>query len=271
MNRLSAKAAGLALLFALLPLLPPGTAAQLGQIVEKQATNTEAEKEKQEETKNKSKLMKTHFVNGNQAMQDAQAIRQQLQTATNSQKSTLLAKMKADYQTAITEYQQSLEDTRVRDENSVRVIGLLGIKGEYQEAITMLQQAAILKPAARTYIELGTDLARVGRMQEATATCDKIQTVEPAAKNALAACYKNIAIVLMNEGKLGDALSSTVGTKSEDSKIVYVIPAGTIEAYQKYLQLEPGGPYAGQVQATLEEFARLTKRVSTPTEEKEKK
>jgi hypothetical protein len=40
-------------------------------------------------------------------MQDAQAIRQQLQTATNYQNSTLLAKMKADYQTAITEYEQA--------------------------------------------------------------------------------------------------------------------------------------------------------------------
>jgi len=135
-------------------------------------------------------------------------------------------------------------------------------------------------------MELGTDLARVGRMQETTATCDKIPTVDPAAKNVPAGCYKNIAIVLMNEGKLaeaivplqkatelnpqdalawkllGDALSSTVSTKSEDGKIVYVIPAGTIEAYQKYLHLEPRGPYAGQVQAALEEIARLTKRVS---------
>ena len=63
--------------------------------------------------------MKTHFASGNQAMQDAQAIRQQLQTATNDQKPTLLARMKADYQTAIAEYQQALEDTTVRDENGV--------------------------------------------------------------------------------------------------------------------------------------------------------
>jgi uncharacterized protein HemY len=42
-----------------------------------------------------------------------------------------------------------------------------GDLGEYQEAITMMQQAAILKPAAQTYMELGTDLAQVGRMQEA--------------------------------------------------------------------------------------------------------
>ena len=236
--------------------------------------------------------------------------------------------MRADYQTAITEYEQALEDTRVNDANSVRVIGLLGIirnglvtqekavdmlvqnkdlpvilsnlgmahggLGEYPEAVTMLQQAAILKPAAQTYMELGTDLAQVGRMQEAIATCDKIPTVDATAKNVPAGCYKNIAVVLMNQGRfaeaiaplqkatqlnpqdasawklLGDALSSTVSTKSEDGRIVYVIPAGAIEAYQRYLQLEPKGPYAVQVQAALEELARLSKRVS-PTEGKEKK
>ncbi len=325
MNRLPVKAAGLALLLALLPLMSPGAAAQTDQITANQATNTETEKEKQEEAKKRSKLMKTHFASGNQAMQDAQAIRQQLQTATNDQKPTLLARMKADYQTAIAEYQQALEDTTVRDENGVRVIGSIGVirnglisrekavdmlvqdkelpvilsnlgmayggAGEYQEAISMLQQAVIMKPAAGTYMELGTDLAQVGRMREATATCDKIPAVDVNAKNLPAGCYKNIAIVLMNEGKLaeaiaplhkatelnpqdalawkllGDALSSTVTPKSEDGKVTYVIPAGTIEAYQKYLQLEPSGPYVGQVQAALDGFAKLTK---VPTETKEK-
>jgi hypothetical protein len=87
MNRLLAKAGRLSLLFALLPPLAPRVAAQTGQITAKQATNTETEKEKQEDAKNRSKLMKTHFANGNQAMQDAQAIRQQLQAATKDQKS----------------------------------------------------------------------------------------------------------------------------------------------------------------------------------------
>jgi hypothetical protein len=71
--------------------------------------------------------MKPHFANGNQAMHDAQTIRQQLQTATSDQKPQLLTKMKADYQTAITEYEQALEETEVRDENGVQVIGLIGV------------------------------------------------------------------------------------------------------------------------------------------------
>jgi tetratricopeptide (TPR) repeat protein len=327
MDLFFAKAGGLVLLFALLSVLAPRAAAQTGHIAAEQATSTEAEKVKHEEAKNRTRLMKTHFANGNQAMQDAQTIRQQLLTTANHQEPALLAKMRADYQTAATEYEKALEDTRVNDEDRVQVIGLLGIirnglisqekavemlvqdkdlpvilsnlgmayggLGEYQEAITMLQQAAILKPAARTYMELGTDLAQVGRMQEATAICDKILTVDPTAKNVSAGCYKNIAIVVVNAGKLaeaivplqkatelnpqdalawkllGDGLSSTVSMKSEDGKIVYVIPAGTIEAYQKYLRLEPRGPYTGQVQAALEEISRLAKRVSA-TEGKEK-
>jgi len=144
MDLFLAKAGGLALLFALLSVLAPRVAAQTGHIAAEQATSTETEKEKQEETKNRAKLMKTHFANGNQAMQDAQAIRQQLQTAANYQEPTLLAKMKADYQTAITEYEQALEDTRVSDEDSVRVIGLLGIMRNglvsQEKAVEMLVQ-----------------------------------------------------------------------------------------------------------------------------------
>jgi tetratricopeptide (TPR) repeat protein len=264
-----------------------------------------------------SELMKPHFANGNQAMQDAKAIRQQLQTATSDQKPTLLAKMKEDYQTAITEYEQAIEEAEVRDENDLQVIGKIGVirnglvsqqkavdmlvqdkdlpvilsnlgvaydgVGKYQDAINMLEQAALLKPTVGTYMELGTDLAQVGKMPEATAACDKTLTVDPAAKNMQAGCYKNVAIVLTNKGKLldsiaplqkvtllnpqdslawkllGDSLLSTITSKSQDGKIVYAIPPGTVEAYQKYLQLDPNGPYAGQVKSALEGLAEFTK------------
>src|SRR6266566_2571505 len=243
---------------------------------QEQETDIKTARKTQEEAIKRSKLMKPHFANGNQAMHDAQTIRQQLQTATSDQKPQLLSKMKADYQTAITEYEQALQETEARDENGVQVIGLIGVirnglvsqqkavdmllqdkdlpvilsnlgmayggLGEYQEAITMLQQAAILKPVAGTYMELGTDLAQVGKMPEATATCDKILTVEP--------------------------VTNTIDTKQEYGKIVYVLPPGTVEAYQRYLQLEPNGPYAGQARAALEGFAKLKKPVSKSTEEK---
>jgi len=245
--------------------------------------------------------------------------------ATSDQKPKLLARMKEDYQTAITEYEQALEETEVRDENGLQVIGLIGVirnglvsrqkavdmlvqdkdlpvilsnlglayggVGQYEVAINTLEQAAMLKPAVGTYMELGTDLAQVGKMPEATAACDKILTVDLTAKNMQAGCYKNVAIVLTNKGKLfdavaplqkatllnpqdalawkllGDSLSSTITSQSQDGKIVYVIPPGTLEAYQRCLQLDPNGPYAEQVKSALEGFAQLTK---SPTETKEK-
>jgi tetratricopeptide (TPR) repeat protein len=273
----------------------------------------------------RSELMKPHFANGNQAMQDAKAIRQQLQTAASDQKPTLIARMKEDYQRAITEYEQAIEETEVRDENGLTVIGKIGVirnglvsqqkavdmlvqdkdlpvilsnlglayggVGQYQVAVDTLEQAAMLKPAVGTYMELGTNLAQVGKMPEASAACDKILTVDSTAKNMQAGCYKNVAIVLTNKGKLleaiaplqrvtllnpqdalawkllGDSLLSTITSKSQDGKIVYVIPPGTLEAYQRYLQLDPNGPYAAQVQSALEGFAQLTK---SPTQKKEK-
>lgn len=320
MSRFFLKVSGVALLLVLpYPLS--------GQVLgcAKQETDIKTASKTREEGMKRSDLMKPHFANGNQAMLDAKAIRQQLQTAANDQKPALLDKMKADYQTAIAEYEQALQETEVRNEDGLQVIGLIGVirnglvsqqkalqmlvqdkdtpvilsnlglaysgVGRYQDAITMLQQAAALKPAAGTYMELGTDFAQVGKMPEATATCEKILAADSQAKNMQAGCYRNVAVVLTNNGKLadaivplqratelnpqdalawkllGDAFTNTITSKSEGGKTVYFVPPGTLGAYQRYLQLEPNGPYAGQVQTALEGLARLTK---APTETKEK-
>jgi tetratricopeptide (TPR) repeat protein len=288
----------------------------------KQGTDVAAEKKKAEDAASKSKLMKIHLNNGNNAMHEAQAIRQQVQAATGDERSTLLAKMNADYQTAITEYQEALKNSVFADEDAIGPVGLIRLlrngliseekaaemtvqdknfpvilsnlgmaysgAGDYQNAIPILQEAALSKPEPGTYMQLGTDLAEVGKLPEASATCDKIPAPDPTATDMQAACYRNIAVVLMNQGKsadaaaplqkatqlnprnalawklLGDALSSTITTREENGKLVYVIPPGTIDAYQKYLQLEPNGQYAGEVKAVLDGFAQLPKSSSNP-------
>ena len=323
MCRLPLKVSELTLLMLIIVLSSPLSGEGLDS-AEQQTDIKTATKTKDDAVK-RSELMKPHFANGNQAMQDAKAIRQQLQTATSDQKTSLLARMKEDYQTAITEYEQAIEEAEVRDENGLQVIGKIGVirnglvsrqkavdmlvqdkdlpvilsnlglayggVGQYEVAINTLEQAAMLKPAVGTYMELGTDLAQVGKMPEAIAACDRLLTVDSTAKNMQAGCYKNVAIVLTNKGKLldaiaplqkvtllnpqdslawkllGDSLLSTITSKSQDGKIVYVIPPGTVEAYQRYLQLDPNGPYAGQVKSALEGLAQFTK---PPTETKEK-
>jgi tetratricopeptide (TPR) repeat protein len=322
MCRLPLKVSELTLLMLIIVLSSPLSGEGLDS-AEQQTDIKTATKTKDDAVK-RSELMKPHFANGNQAMQDAKAIRQQLQTATSDQKTSLLARMKEDYQTAITEYEQAIEEAEVRDENGLQVIGKIGVirnglvsrqkavdmlvqdkdlpvilsnlglayggVGQYEVAINTLEQAAMLKPAVGTYMELGTDLAQVGKMPEAIAACDRLLTVDSTAKNMQAGCYKNVAIVLTNKGKLldsiaplqkvtllnpqdslawkllGDSLLSTITSKSQDGKIVYVIPPGTVEAYQRYLQLDPNGPYAGQVKSVLEGLAQFTK---PPTETKE--
>lgn len=323
MCRLPLKVSELTLLMLIIVLSSPLSGEGLDS-AEQQTDIKTATKTKDDAVK-RSELMKPHFANGNQAMQNAKAIRQQLQTATSDQKNSLLARMKEDYQTAITEYEQAIEEAEVRDENGLQVIGKIGVirnglvsqqkavdmlvqdkdlpvilsnlglayggVGQYEVAINTLEQAAMLKPAVGTYMELGTDLAQVGKMPEAIAACDRLLTVDSTAKNMQAGCYKNVAIVLTNKGKLldsiaplqkvtllnpqdslawkllGDSLLSTITSKSQDGKIVYVIPPGTVEAYQRYLQLDPNGPYAGQVKSALEGLAQFTK---PPTETKEK-
>ena len=323
MCRLPLKVSELTLLMLIIVLSSPLSGEGLDS-AEQQTDIKTATKTKDDAVK-RSELMKPHFANGNQAMQDAKAIRQQLQTATSDQKTSLLSRMKEDYQTAITEYVQAIEEAEVRDENGLQVIGKIGVirnglvsqqkavdmlvqdkdlpvilsnlglayggVGQYEVAINTLEQAAMLKPAVGTYMELGTDLAQVGKMSEAIAACDRLLTVDSTAKNMQAGCYKNVAIVLTNKGKLldsiaplqkvtllnpqdslawkllGDSLLSAITSKSQDGKIVYLIPPGTVEAYQRYLQLDPNGPYAGQVKSVLEGLAQFTK---PPTETKEK-
>jgi tetratricopeptide (TPR) repeat protein len=338
---LGMKAVMLALSFALLPLTTLQAGRLLGEVPQaaqsaadkgpqstatNQQTDAAAEQKKREEAADRSKQMNVHMANGNKAMNEAREIRRRVDTATGDQRPALLAQMKADYETAVTEYKEALNHTKAAEEESVKSFGLIGVIrnglisqdkavqmitqdknlpvilsnlgiaysgiGDYDDAIPMLREAMLSNQEPETYMQLGTDLAEVGKVQEATATCDQIPNVRPTATDLQAACYKNVGIVLTNAGKLadaavplqkttqlnpsdalawkllGDALSNAITTRQENGRIIYVVPAGTLAAYQKYLQLQPNGPYAAQVKAVLEGLEQLTKGASTSVETK---
>lgn len=283
----------------------------------KQGGASSGDKGKQTTMSNPSAQMKGHLNKGNDAMHDAQAFRKQIPTAKPEERAGLEAKMKADYQDAINEYQAALNIIVSGQTNSVGAMGLIGVQRnglvdqqkatqmlvqdknvpilltnlglaysgaeDYTEAINVLQQATTVKAEPSAYMQLGTDLAAVGKVSEGMATCDRIPSADPAATDMQELCYRNIAVLLTNASKLpdavaplqkatqlnpkdalawkmlGDALSSSITTKEQQGKTIYVIPPGTVEAYQHYLQLEPSGVYAAQVKATLEGFEQLTK------------
>ncbi|MHB8753392.1 MAG: tetratricopeptide repeat protein [Candidatus Acidiferrales bacterium] len=254
---------------------------------------------KQQAAADKFKTMKVHFDNGVHAIADADATKQQLQTSPPDQKATLQAKLNTDYQTAVTEFEQAQQSAPDKDPNLPMILGNLGVAydgaGKYQEAADTLQKAIDLKPTPATYMQLGTDLARVGKIPEAGAACDKAGTLDPTNKLEGESCYKNIGVVLTNAGKmkdaidplqkatelnpkdadawylLGNALTAQIDTKKVGGKEIYIIPPGTTEAYHKYLELAPNGPNAGDAKASLASLAQLSGGAATTVVTKKKR
>lgn len=269
------------------------------EIVESQKANPEEQK-KAEDQANAFKNMKTHFDAGIAAMNDSNQVRQQLASAPADQKSALQDKLKADGQTAVTEFQQAEQGASPKDlKNHALILANLGqaydLAGNFADAAGSYQKAVDLQPAPTYYVSLSTALAKAGAAQndptvtqqkvtDAGAACDKAAALDPTTTGP---CWKNIGIVLNNKGDLKDAIvpfqkatqanakdaqawfllgsayTGTIDTKQEGDKVVYIVPPGTADAYQKCIEADPAGPYAAQAKAALDNIAQLSGGVAT--------
>jgi tetratricopeptide (TPR) repeat protein len=271
-------------------------------IVARQAENPE-EKKKAEDAANSFKGMKVHFDAGLAAMNDSATLHQQLASAPADQKAGIQDKLNADAQTAVTEFQQAEQATSPKDvKNHALVWANLGqaydAAGKYDDAANSYQKAIDLQPAAPYYTHLSTSLANSAATQkdpavalqkvtDAGSDCDKAAALDPTNASTAALCWKNLGIILNNKGDLkdailpfqkatsanpkdaqswfllGGALTGTIDTKQDGDKVVYIIPPGTAEAYQKCIDADPSGPYAAQAKAALDSIAALSGGVST--------
>ncbi len=104
------------------------------------------------------------------------------------------------------------------------------------DAVATYAKAAQLDPAhAGTYLfNQGAILTNAGRADEAIAVWDKVIAADP----TKAAAYYQKGVNLIGK--------ETVGS---DGKAI--APPGTAEAFQKYLELDPNGPYAEGAKAML--------------------
>lgn len=272
-------------------------------IVEQQKNSNSDAAKKAEEQANAFKNMKGHFDAGIAAMNDSSQVRQQLASASADQKSALEDKIKADAQTAVTEFQQAEQGASPKDtKNHALILANLGqaydAAGNFADAATSYQKAIDMAPQASYYVSLGTALAKAGAAQndpavtqqkvtEAGAACDKAAALPNAEPTTAATCWKNIGIVLNNKGDLKDAITpfqkatqanpkdaqtwfllgsaytGTIDTKQEGDKVVYIVPPGTAEAYQKCIDADPNGPYAAQAKAALDNISQLSGGVAT--------
>lgn len=256
--------------------------------------NPDAEKKKAEE-ENKFKEMKEHFQNGLNAMDAATPLRTQLKSAPADQRAPIQDKLTADYTTAINEFQQADQDASPKEaKNHALVLAHLGeayeYAGRYDDAATTFQKAIVLQPQAPFYTHVSTDLAnsavaesdpkvRDQKLADAAADCDKAVALDP---TLAAMCWKNMGIVLSNKGLLpqavtplqkatqadpkdaltwyllGGALSSTIDTKETGGKVIYIIPPGTLEAYQHCVDNSPGTPLGEQCKAAISQLQQLS-------------
>jgi tetratricopeptide (TPR) repeat protein len=244
---------------------------------------------KQAAAKKEFAELKTHFNAGRQAMSQIDSLKQQMASQPAAQQEQTKQKILQLSQTAITELEQAQKIAGPKNTNLPTITGNLALAyetaGKHDEAAAAFTQAAQLDPTNPNYL-LGaaTNLAYQGKLAEASADCEKIAAL-PGAQPAV--CWRNLGVVLYNTNQLkdavvplqkatqvdptnaptwfllGNALMNTMQSKMVDGKLTAVVNPGTVEAYQKYLELAPNGPEAAQAKQTLQVLQQLGAGVDT--------
>jgi tetratricopeptide (TPR) repeat protein len=278
------------------------------EIIAQQATAHPEEQKKREEETNKFKALKEHVDAGIAALADADNLQKQLRTAPADQKSAVQDKLNSANQAAITEFQQAEPLVGPKDtKNHAVVWANLGqaysAAGRYDDASNAYQKAIDLNPEVADYLNLSLAQAHLGaaatdpaaasaKYAAAGAACDKATALNP---TTTAKCWKNIGIILSNKGDLknaiqplqkateadpkdaqswfllGSAYTGTIESKQEGDKMIYIIPPGTADAYQKCIAADPNGPYAAQAKTMLDSLVAMGGGEETKVLERKKK
>ncbi|HVB97765.1 MAG TPA: DUF2012 domain-containing protein [Candidatus Dormibacteraeota bacterium] len=245
--------------------------------------------------------LKKHFDAGIKAMTQMKTLQQQLASEPAAQQSATQQQIAQLTQTAVTEFQQAQQAAPPSDPNLPIILGNLGLayemSGKHDEAAGAFTQASQLKPAdPGLLMGAATNLAYSGKLQDASADCQKVGVLAPTSG---ASCWRNIGVVLYNTSQmakavdplqkatqadpsdadtwylLGDALMNTMQSKMVNGKLTAVVQPGTVESFEKYLQLAPNGPHAPEAHQALDVLQQLGAGVDTkfvaPEPKKEKK
>ncbi len=241
--------------------------------------------------------LKSHFDAGNAALGQAKTLQAQMkQAATPEAKSALDAQLQPVAAKASTEFLAALPFTAEKDNNHFTITEKIAesydIAGKQEDAAKYYQQAMDQKPDAGILVNLGNLYAKMGKLDEAKAAYEKSAEIDP--QNA-ASAYRNFGFVLFNANKLKDAveplrkatqldpnnaqawyvlgasLVGTMGYKQEGEKITPIMEPGTVEAYQKCIDLDPTGPWGTQAKEGLEQLKAMGLGIDTKVSTKKKK
>ena len=262
------------------------------EIMEKdKGANAEAEAKRLEAEKAFQGL-KGHYDAGLQAIDAMKAAQAEMAKIPKDQKDQLAAgqqKINDSGSVAVTELTAAQQLMKQDDPNRAIVLSRLGEAYEsmnkWQEAADTYQQSIAMKPdVAANYNNLGNDMAKLGKVDEARAAYQKYVDLNPA-DGALA--WRNFGIVLYQANRmkeaieplqkalaldpksaqawylLGVALVNTMEFKTEGNTITPIMQPGTLEAYQKAIDLDPNGPIGAQAKQGLEQLQAMGLGITT--------
>jgi tetratricopeptide (TPR) repeat protein len=267
------------------------------EVLAKQGAAVQEQAKKAEEAKAKLEGLKAHFNAGNALIDQEKQVKADLQKAPSDQRDALKQKLAELSDQAVKEFQEASKSLVEKDPNAHLVWFKLGeaydTAGRNDDAVQAYQQAINAKPDVPGYYNnLGNVLARAGKIEEAKAAYTKSAELDP--PNA-ATAWRNFGISLYNANRLGDAVEPLqksadlepknpqtwyllgaslvykMTTKKVGDKEVVQFAPGTIEAYQKAVELDPNGTWGQQAKQGLEQLQLMAPGIDTKVNVKKKK
>jgi Flp pilus assembly protein TadD len=269
-------------------------------ILAKQGAAAQEQVKKQNEEKQRMEGLKTHFNAGQALLDQEKQAKDDLSKAPADQRDALKQKVTDLSNQAVAEFQEAQKAAGEKDPNQALLWGRLGqaydMAGRNEDAEHAYQQAITLKPDEPGYYNnLGNILAKEGKIDDARTAYAKSAELDP---THAAMAWRNFGITLFNVGRMKEAVeplkkateadpksaqawyllgASLVGSidtakdcKTTGGKMDCKIPDGTVEAYQKALELDPKGPYGTQATEGLEGLKAMSSGIDTKVNAKKK-
>jgi tetratricopeptide (TPR) repeat protein len=266
------------------------------EILEKTSPEAAAKYKAQKEAAAKTVGMKEHYNNAVAFLDQERQAKAEAAKAPADQRDAAKQKVTDLSNKAAAEFQEAQKIAGEKDPNQGMFWARLGeaydLAGRNDEAINAYKQAVAAKPDnASYYNNLGNVLGRTGKIDEAQAAYQKSAELDP--PNA-ALAWRNFGISLYQAGRmpeaveplqksaaidpknpqtfylLGACLVASADYKQVGDKMEVTLKPGTIEAYQKAIELDPNGPWGKQAKDGLEQVQQLTGGIEMKTGKKKK-
>lgn len=266
-------------------------------IMAKQGADVQEKAKKQDEEKQKFEGMKAHFTAGSALLEQERKAKEDLSKATPDQRDAMRQNLKDLSDKASGEFQAAQKAASEKDPNQHLLWAKLGesydIAGRNDEAAQAYKQAIAAKPDDPGYYNnLGNVLARSGKIDDARAAYTKSAELDP---TKAATAWRNFGISLYNANRGGDAVEPLQKSAELDPKsaqtwyllgacLIYKMTVkkvgdkdvpefapGTIEAYQKAIELDPNGPFGQQAKEGLAQLQQMAPGIDIRVNTKKKK